>query len=129
MSDNVRLSTKQLVVMDALLSGKTVSYSAGAVGVSERQVYRWLEPGTSFSAELSRLKAETMRLVGSRLVALAGRAVDALEETLVDPGVYGAHVRLRCAVAILELVDKWRRTEDFEERLIQIEKAVLNDAG
>lgn len=122
MSSYVRLKPRQLNALNALIEGATVTVSAEKAGVSERQLYRWLEPGTSFSAELKRLKVEMMRLSGLRLVALAGEAVEALEETLEEPGAPGAGVRFRCAVAILELVDKYRLAEDLEDRVRNLER-------
>jgi hypothetical protein len=81
-----------------------------------------LQPGTIFSAELNRLKADMMRLSGLRLVALSERAVQALEDVLEEPGAPGAGVRFRCAVSVLELVDKFRQTEDLEERVSSLER-------
>lgn len=120
--DRFQLSTRQLKALNCLVTGETVSSSAEGAGVSERQVYRWLQPGTIFSAELNRLKADMMRLSGVRLVALSERAIQALEDTLEEPGAPGAGVRFRCAVSVLELVDKFRQTEDLEERVLNLER-------
>lgn len=122
MSSYVRLKPRQLNALNALIEGSTVALSAEKAGVSERQLYRWLEPGTSFSAELKRLKVDIWRLSGVRLVALSGKAIKALEETLEEPGAPGAGVRFRCAVAILELVDKYRLAEDLEDRVRNLER-------
>lgn len=126
MSGNVRLNTKQVNALNQLLKGETVAKTAETIGVSERQIYRWLQ-AEDFTAEMRRLKSEMLRMSGVRLVALTSKALKALTEIIEEPGVPGAGVRLRCAVAILELVDKWRVSDDFEERLSILERQVLHE--
>lgn len=123
MSGNVRVNTKQAHALHALMKGETVAGAAGAAGVSERQLYRWLQ-SEDFTGELNTQKARMLRLSGVRLVALCSKATKALSEIIEEPGAPGAGVRLRCAVAILETVDRWRNSEDFDERLSRLERLV-----
>ena len=124
MSGFVRLNVKQTKALHQLLKGETVANTANLAGVSERQLYRWLQ-ADDFTGELKRLKAEMLRLSGVRLVGLTSKALKALNEIIEEPGAPGAPVRLRCAVAILELADKWRNSDDFDERLNKLEREVL----
>lgn len=126
MAVNVRLNARQTNALNALLKGETVSGAAAAAGVSERQLYRWLQDDT-FQGELKRLKGEMLRLAGVRLAALTAAAVRVLGELLEEPGAPGAGVRLRCAVAVLEMVDRWRQSDDFDERLTKLERQVNHD--
>lgn len=125
MSGKVTLTTKQANALDALLNGETVNGAAAAAGVSERQVYRWLKDD-AFNSEMKRMKAEMLRLAGVRLAALTARSIKVLGELLEDPHAPGAGVRLRCAIAVLEMVDRWRQTDDFDERLTRLERQTMS---
>lgn len=119
------LNAKQTNALNTLVKGGTVSAAAETAGVTERQVYRWLNDD-QFNGELKRLKAEMLRLAGVRLASLTIKAIKTLEGLLDAPYMKGDGVRLRTAVAILELVDRWRSTDDFDERLTKLERQVNN---
>lgn len=126
MSGNGRLNAKQANALNTLVKGGTVSAAAAAAGVTERQVYRWLNDD-QFNGELKRLKAEMLRLAGVRLASLTVKAIRVLDSLLDAPYMKGDGVRLRTAVAVLELIDRWRSTDDFDERLTKLERQVHSE--
>jgi hypothetical protein len=119
-----KLSPRKNLVLNHLLSGFTVVQASKETGVSERTVRRWVtEP--VFKAELDRRQSEIVQACSLRLVSLTNQALDTLESVLNDVKASAGNRRLS-AVAILEMVLKWRDTVDFEERITRLEKAVLN---
>lgn len=108
-----------------LLSGDSMVSAALKAGVTVRTVFRWLkEPG--FTIELRRREGEVLQSVSRRLVSLTNKSLDTLEGVLDDTTASPGNRRL-AAVAILEMVLKWRENIDFEERISQLEGQVLHE--
>ena len=116
-------SVKKSLALEALLSGKCVREAASISGITERQVYRWLEE-QGFSSQLHKLERE--RVAGSlrSLSSLAEMAVSALEDVLTQPTQQSANIKRLAAVNVLELMLKAREQLDIEERIEALEKLV-----
>lgn len=129
MSENVRknaLTPRQLKAVSCLLEGATMRETAVCVGVNEKTISRWLcQP--EFTRQLKAGETVVLERVSRRLVGLAERAVTVLGELLDNPGVAGAGVRRLTAVNLLELTQAYRELNEFERRLLELEKAVLHE--
>lgn len=106
-----------------LLAGEPVSSVAQLVGVTPKTVYRWLET-PEFVAALHSQEKQVLDACSFRLVGLAHQAIDALQAVLEHPGFQGSNTKRLAAVAVLELVLKWRELVSFEERLSNLERQV-----
>lgn len=75
------LSDKQLLALDAILTGVTVTEAAAAVGVHRGTMHRWLAD-PSFVASLNRRRAENRAAAEARLTSLLSNAISAVEAAL-----------------------------------------------
>ena len=116
-------SVKKSLAMEALLSGKCVREAASISGITERQVYRWLEE-SDFSSQLHKLERERVSVSLRSLSALAEVAVKALGEVLEEPTQRSANIKRLAAVNVLELMLKAREQIEIEERIEALEKLV-----
>jgi hypothetical protein len=66
----------------ALLSERTMGQASARCGVGERTLRRWLTEDSEFKAEYEAARSAMFQVGMSRIQALAGRAVETLEELL-----------------------------------------------
>jgi hypothetical protein len=85
----------------ALLSERTVGQAAARCGVGERTLRRWLTEDSEFKAEYEAARSAMFQVGMSRVQALAGRAVETLED-LLGAKQYPA-VRLGAARTVAEI--------------------------
>ena len=85
----------------ALLSERTMGQAAARCGVGERTLRRWLTEDSEFKAEFEAARSAMFQVGMSRIQALAGRAVETLED-LLGAKQYPA-VRLGAARTVAEI--------------------------
>jgi alpha-beta hydrolase superfamily lysophospholipase len=85
----------------ALLSERTMGRAATRCGVGERTLRRWLTEDSEFKAEYEAARSAMFQVGMSRIQALAGRAVETLED-LLGAKQYPA-VRLGAARTVAEI--------------------------
>jgi alpha-beta hydrolase superfamily lysophospholipase len=66
----------------ALLSERTMGQASARCGVGERTLRRWLTEDSEFKAEYEAARSVMFQVGMSRIQALAGRAVETLEDLL-----------------------------------------------
>ena len=120
------MKPSQHLAIIALLTGSTISGAAQRAGVTERTMYRWLAQ-PEFMDALHQEERQVLDGVGWRLVSMSRLALDALNSVLVDPAQPGAANKRQAAVAVLELLMKWRSMLDFEDRLKYLERLVSSE--
>ena len=118
MSEN--LTGKQLVALDALLAGKSVSGAAHAAGVSERTVRRWKTTPT-FYAEQRRRVEELLDDTARRLSLVAANAPLVVASLMADAKTTGG-VRLAAARLSLEENRRHYELQIFAARLDEVER-------
>jgi hypothetical protein len=101
-------TTNQLMAIQALARGQTVTQSATAAGVDRTTVHRWLRDDPEFIAELNLTHLETADGIRGEIRALASDAVKAVRELVTSP-LSPPAVRLKAALAILETVNGMAR--------------------
>lgn len=107
----------------ALAAGRSMPQAAREAGCSERTVARRLaDPG--FRAKVNEARGQALASALGRLASSGVAAAEALTGLLADEN---AGVRLRAAVATLELAAKMRESVELEERLARLEQ-ILGDA-
>ena len=103
----------------ALLSERTIRKAAVKSGVNEKTLRRWLSEDQAFQAAYAAARQAAFQVGISRVQALAGRAVDTLEDLL------GAKkhpsVRLGAARTVAELAMHQHDAETIVRRLNEIE--------
>jgi len=127
-SESKKLTPKQEAAVRALLTSKNVGEAAGAVGVSERTLYRWLAD-PDFRAALSVAEGDLLDAATRRLLTLQDDAIGAFEDVLTGGPDVTDTARLRAAQAVLDYLLKLRELRSVEERLTALEAKVRGDNG
>lgn len=117
------MNAKQTKVLELLMTGCSVKKAAGLVGVSDRQVFRWLKQDV-FRLALAELQAGQLTAVSTRLMVLTEKALDTLEDVLRDPGKRGQNVARLAAETILSHSVKWVEVNDVITRIQALEEKV-----
>jgi hypothetical protein len=130
MSPNVSFSgptrrkggNKKEQVLAALLAHPTQKAAAESVGISTRQLQRWLKE-ESFLSALQAAKSELVESMTTRLRANGFEATEALREVYVNPQPPpGSSARVAAARATIELATKAHENENLEIRIRKIEQ-------
>ena len=97
--DQTRLSNKQHLAIDALLTGGTHREAAEAAGVARTTVTEWVNHHSEFCHELERRRWQRAEHVNDRVGALTARSLDVIEEHVVAGD-------LRAALGVLRLLPR-----------------------
>lgn len=107
------------LLIAALAGGSTIAAAAQRAGVSERTVWRRLDD-PAFVARLDAAKQQTVQAAIDRLAAGATDAATTLVGLLEKE--QPPSIRLRAAVAILEVHHKYVTAADLEARIAALEE-------
>jgi DNA-binding MurR/RpiR family transcriptional regulator len=107
----------------ALLAHSTIGEAAGAVGVSEVTMWRWLQE-EEFQTAYREAKKQIVQQAVTRIQQVTGEAVDTLREIMLDPKK-PATSRVTAARTILNMAVKAVELDDLERRIEEIEKEVI----
>lgn len=121
-SDN--LTGKQLKALDGLYTGLTIEAAAKSAGITSRTLLRWLESDASFQAAAQTIQLTVMSSIIRRLMAMAEKALNSLDDLMDNPQQRGAHVKRMAARDTLYLLAKYHETIDVEQRLTALENQV-----
>ena len=80
MDDKRRLSEKQYLAIDLILQGLTDEEVASQIGVARQTVNKWKNKNTEFIIELNRRRQEIHDAAKDKLIRLASKAIDTLEQ-------------------------------------------------
>ena len=86
---------KQQIALAQLLLGKNVTEAAKAAKVDRTTVHRWLKTDFEFQAAFNRGRQELQDALQARLLQLAERAIETIEEAVAEGDV-------RAALAVLK---------------------------
>jgi transposase-like protein len=106
----------------ALLEHRSVADAARQCGVSERTLFRWTSEDEAFRRELAAARRAVFDAGMSRVQALTGRAVEALEDCLASDK---ASVKLQAARTTLELAAYRHEAEAIVAKLTAVEAQLL----
>lgn len=123
-TNNGNLSTEQRRAIVALLDTADVAAAAEAANRTERTVYRWLAEDEYFQAALAEREGQAIDEATRRLVTLASKAIDTLEEIL-DSDTASDQARRLAAQSVLDNLMKLRELRNVEQRLARLEERLL----
>lgn len=118
-SDNVRLSAREVRFIGALVGGASESDAAAVAGVSDRTARRWLVR-PAVRQELARCSAAVLGEVSVRLVAVMSEAIDVLRSVMSDPAA-SAPARTSAARAVLEVGLRLAELVSLSDRVAVLE--------
>ena len=110
----------------AIASGATVADAASLAGVSERTVRRRLS-NPAFCGELSRARSAMLESTIGILADASTEAARTLRGLLAAN--VAPNVRLRAAMAVIDLTRELTEERDLEERVTRLELALEPDAS
>jgi hypothetical protein len=96
------LTPEQEAALSCLLAGKTPQQTAGEAGIAEDALQQWLTGDALFVATLNQRRRERWDAHQERLRALAGKAINALEDLLEH--TEDERVRFQVAMGVLRVV-------------------------
>lgn len=117
--NNAYLKPKQRATIDALLTERTKRDAANLAGVSERQLYKWLQDPIFKSALIEAEAAarnEIKRRILKRAENLADTIADIMESDEASPAV-----RLQAAYKLGDLFFRADERDDLDARLTALE--------
>jgi len=97
------LSPKQLITIDKLASGQSITAIASELDISREQIYTW-KRDPHFQAALNKLLEDLREARRSKLIHLQTQAISTLEALMVG-GEVPHSIRLQSAIAILKLAE------------------------
>jgi len=103
-----------------LLSENTIEGAARQAGIGFTTLNRWLND-SEFQQRYREARRQIIEQTVSRLVAVASRAVQALDDIVSNPETAAA-ARVTAARTILENVYKWNEVSDLQARVEALEK-------
>lgn len=113
--------------MVELLARRTIRAACQAAGVSERTARRWLTEDADFRRRYRELRSAHVSEAVAKLQAGACRAVAALL-TLASDGSR-PDLRLRAAVAVLDLALRGEAVENLAARVETLERGLMCEHG
>lgn len=113
---------RQKRLIDALLSGQSVTAACQQIGVSRNTAYRWMRQ-PHFKQALQASEAELTEQAMRRLLSMQAEAVDALQAILSSQSVPPGQ-KLRAVEVALGQVLRYRNQVDLEARLAELEEVV-----
>jgi len=127
MSENVttmELEPKKSSAITALLEYRTIEEASISVEISSRTLYRWMnEP--SFQMELRNAETELVDTAMRRLLRIAIKAVDALENIIDNPDQEGASNKRMASQNVIDNLLKLRELHSVERRISELERVIL----
>jgi hypothetical protein len=105
----------------AFLSERSLELAAARADVSERTLRRWLTDDAAFKGEYDAARRAVFQASMSRIQALTGRAVEALEDLLAATDY--PSVRLRAARTVAEFGIHQHDAETIMRKLDELEAA------
>jgi len=116
-----RLTAKQLLALEGLLRGDSITHAATGAGVTRQALHNWLKEA-SFKAELDAAQRQSVQAAVRKLTAMLDRSVAEVER-LVAGGEDEA-VRLRAALAVPSMLRDLREHIDLAEQVAMLEAAL-----
>jgi transposase-like protein len=115
-----KFSRKKEAAIAALLSHRNMEDAARAIDVGASTILRWLKL-PEFDAEYRRARRQAVSQATARLQQASGAATSLLLNVMADTRTPPA-VRARAAHTVLEMGMRAVELEDFEARLVELER-------
>ena len=116
-----KFGRKKEEAIAALLSNRSIEDAARSIGLNPNTLLRWLTI-PEFREEYRKARREAVQQSVARLQQATGAASVTMLKLMTDANVPGA-IRLRAAAYVLDYSIKGVRDDDFEARLLELERA------
>lgn len=122
-----KLTPKKNKAIAALLEQPTIEAAAEIAGVNPRTIHRWLKD-RAFLVGLRDAEGLSIDRTARRLISLADKALEAIEDIIDNPKQPGASNKRLAAQAILDQMLRLRELRNIEGRISDLEVAVYGQS-
>jgi len=123
MKDKKTLTRRQLHALPFLISSPTIESAAKQSGISNKQIFDWLNQ-PNFRQELENRKNEAVNQAVDRLKLTACKACETLISLLDN--AQSDSIKHRVAVDMLNMTLKFMEFKDVEQRLRKLEETITS---
>ena len=116
-----QITTQQMQLLEALVQAPNVQAACESVGVGRTTAYRWMDE-PAFKAELDRQRDLVLSVALEGVKTSATRAMTELTALM---GTKDERLRRQVCNDVLTHAMKIRELDDFERRLVAIERALI----
>ena len=78
------LSSRQLKVLELLVTGESITQAAAKAGSSRETVHRWLKTDYAFQAAFNGMRRELQESVSAQILATSRRAAETVDKAVAD---------------------------------------------
>lgn len=120
---DLQITPEQAQLIEALFSAKSRRAAAVACNISSATLYRWMND-PKFQEALNRAESQVVKDATTKLISEFDHSIDTLIVLRKD-GAPSDSVKLKSAVAILQIGREMHEAQLIEERLSTLENLVV----
>lgn len=120
MQDSEKLTSKEIQLVNALLTSKTIREVSEKTGLSEATIYRYLKKEKIVN-ELEKSKRELTNNTLRYFITLGNKALNNIEELMNSKC---ERIRLETSKYVLDMIVKIKELQELEDRINRLEQIV-----
>lgn len=120
MQDSEKLTSKEIQLVNALLTSKTIREVSEKTGLSEATIYRYLKKEKIVN-ELEKSKRELTNNTLRYFITLGNKALNNIEELMNSKS---ERIRLEASKYVLDMIVKIKELQELEDRINRLEQIV-----
>jgi len=120
MQDSEKLTSKEIQLVNALLTSKTIREVSEKTGLSEATIYRYLKKEKIVN-ELEKSKRELTNNTLRYFITLGNKALNNIEELMNSKY---ERIRLEASKYVLNMIVKIKELQELEDRINRLEQIV-----
>lgn len=120
MQDYEKLTSKEIQLVNALLTSKTIREVSEKTGLSEATIYRYLKKEKIVN-ELEKSKRELTNNTLRYFITLGNKALSNIEELMNSKY---ERIRLEASKYVLDMIVKIKELQELEDRINRLEQIV-----
>jgi len=120
MQDSEKLTSKEIQLVNALLTSKTIREVSEKTGLSEATIYRYLKKEKIVN-ELEKSKRELTNNTLRYFITLGNKALNNIEELMNSKH---ERIRLEASKYVLDMIVKIKELQELEDRINRLEQIV-----
>jgi len=120
MQDSEKLTSKEIQLVNALLTSKTIREVSEKTGLSEATIYRYLKKEKIVN-ELEKSKRELTNNTLRYFITLGNKALNNIEELMNSRY---ERIRLEASKYVLDMIVKIKELQELEDRINRLEQIV-----
>lgn len=121
------LTVKQILAVDAIVAGKTITDAARAAGVTNKTLWNWRHT-PQFMSVVNRKLQERTDMTGTQGVGLVPKCLEVLESIMNSSTSEDAD-RIRAAKVIMDSANAYQEQREMEVTIARLERRLMLLSG